>query len=758
MLRVVRGDLDRSALPSPQDFGPLPLVLPGFLRWLFTGGMLAQFSDSTTPRQMPPGQGALGESALGEVLAIEGHDVYWYASQIHGSPLGSPTGAAAADPNIHSYVVADGPHVLLTNSRYLVRRFLQAGRGRGSLAQLPEFHAARREVPADERSSCFVFLSDQFLENANTPLYLIETRRRAIAGAELEMVTLARHVARAAGQPADSVEDLVASGLLPERSCVPERFRPCRSRAAIDGDVVCDSLRGLPGGFLPVPDVAPGRLDGDERALVKGTTRASPPCMWLSVSRSRVAEDRVCLQARIGMPFTQRAWPLDQRLPRLVHLIRKLGLADDPRELVDLLSPPSQVQIDPIPGTVATLEIGFRTAAKRTFAGLQDWQSAPIPVSDSVLDVGDRDPFAGIRGYVGETSSDGLLGSVLLPAYGSANAAGFSCSRYKHPDLLRWMVRSADQEAVVFAPQTAILQSVVPHLVVREDAARAAQVRLRLFDLASSELAGVLRQIAYRNARQTSAANVCLLQVLTDHLELDSPAAIATAEALGGYRLICPLSGTYQIQPDDRGDPRWHSTACSPSGLKEGHGLPTDFRLPLLDDLRELSVDVVLAPRGLLAFIDLQLDPAYFLGRETDRVRAALASLHEQPATWPKVHELVNLSKAPGRLVHAIAEALLQTVDELADATEPQTAQVEELRLTLKTLRGLRTHSDIECDPQLVEQIRSHELSLLKRFPVGPPNLQPPGYTSNARNFWLNCVRGMPDGTNGHVSTRSTGN
>ena len=157
------------------------------------------------------------------------------------------------------YVVRDGFH-LVTNSQYILRRFLSLKGGEGSLGRLNEFRYARAQQPVSNSRRVLMYLSDPFFRQLAGPHYRIELGRRALALAELQELALAPMIAVNCGSDTLSVESLTALGY----------FSPAFGRRADGGKAMLvggqaiDSLRGRRGTFLPIPDVTISRISQNE--------------------------------------------------------------------------------------------------------------------------------------------------------------------------------------------------------------------------------------------------------------------------------------------------------------------------------------------------------------------------------------------------------------------------------------------------------------------------------------------------------------
>ena len=166
------------------------------------------------------------------------------------------------DNRVRSFYATVGDYHFVTTSRALMERFFEAADGQRSLGQSAEFRMARRRMPVHRNDTMFAYLSDAFFENLATPRYRIETIRRLKTQVRLEAAMLARLAAKAEGVPHETVDDLIAAGLL------PRDFNQTADGSLIsfvDGKPVC-SLRGGLGSLLPAADMPIERVTAREEA------------------------------------------------------------------------------------------------------------------------------------------------------------------------------------------------------------------------------------------------------------------------------------------------------------------------------------------------------------------------------------------------------------------------------------------------------------------------------------------------------------
>ncbi|MCH7729564.1 MAG: hypothetical protein IH991_24265, partial [Planctomycetes bacterium] len=116
------------------------------------------------------------------------------------------------DNRLRSFYAIDGDYHLITTSRTIAERFLEAGAGRGALGKSREFRHARTLMPTNRNDTVFVYFSSAFFRGLLGPHYQIELRRRLRSVSEMELSKLAKLAARNEGIAGAKVDDLIAAG------------------------------------------------------------------------------------------------------------------------------------------------------------------------------------------------------------------------------------------------------------------------------------------------------------------------------------------------------------------------------------------------------------------------------------------------------------------------------------------------------------------------------------------------------------------
>lgn len=493
------------------------------------------------------------------------------------------------DNRLRSFYAIDGDYHLVTNCRELVERFYQAGDGERPLSQAADFLHARQLLPASREDTIFIHLSDAFFRNLVGPHYRVEMTRRLASVTDMESWQLAVLAARNEGQPSESLHDLIAGGFLPPN--FGERVDG--SRIIWGGAHPEDSLRGMRGTFLPIPDVE-----------IQGVTPEE------AASYGRFAE------------FYARQW---ERMDPVVIGIRRDVLGDDGLEqisldlhasplakqhygfLMQLLGPPTY---DRIPPRLDDLVFAEAMMGGRFFAGRPYRLFFGLRSYDPVIEYHYgrlRYPhlqWNSLRAYIGTTPDPGpfrlFAGPEYVPPQGGIGPA-------RTPIGDGWQQTEGD--VTVFSPQREIVEEIVPTLEY-EPIERPAQIRLHVKNLSGTELEPLVNRLGYGRTLEVSEANAALLQAMSSQLGVPREDALTVTEELLDVRLVSPLGGEYELVNRRDGPPRWMSTAQQQE-LSSSFVLtePGGYQFPLLSWFRGLDLDFLLNEEGLSAHASLLMEP-----------------------------------------------------------------------------------------------------------------------------------------------------
>ena len=488
------------------------------------------------------------------------------------------------DNRLRSYYLVDGNYHLVTNSRRIVERFLEVREGTDSLGASEEFRSARLSIPTSRDDTIFVYFSSAFFENLLSPAYQIELNRRLQAATDLELITLAGLAARNEGLPGESLDELVAAGLLP---------RGFGQRADGSGPIeaqsgLLDSLRGARGFFLPVPDV---RIDGISAAE----------------------------QARYAAQSAYYAEHWKQMDPLLIA-IKRFSLPDAGRERVTidalispldetkygwylaLLGEPTRFHLSPPTGSLVSAEAALRGGlifpgipAHTLFVGVQDRDTLPVPQridGPRMLEI-----IRSLPAYLGAWPKPGFLDVLPLGLGGRPGADGFT-------QLLLGIWRWQGRGFSVLSMERNILEDVDRQIGFLEED-DLAQVRIQVGDLSAAKFRTWIDARSFTRAGQISQGNAQFLGILTQQLGVPQADALTTGEALLDALLKCPLRGEYHLTGDE-GAQTWTSTQLPPAGARTK--MPDGYTAPPLEWFRGLEARLLRTPERIVlrAHVDMQ--------------------------------------------------------------------------------------------------------------------------------------------------------
>jgi len=503
-------------------------------------------------------------------LTIEGHPV---------SLIATPGG------EVRSYYVVDGDFHLVTTSKHLVQRFLQASAGDRPLASSPAFLNIRKQIPENRGDAAFVYVSPEFFRNLASPATWIESQRRARSLREMKLISLARLQAAAEGSTASSVPELIAEGILPPHFAA----RGDGSELREDATGMHDSERGWPGRLVPVAD-----------REVAGATAAEAAAYARFADRFRqevgqmppiaVGVRRVPMIGGAGetMAADVLATPLDYV---------RLG------KLPGMLGAPSNQRVGPVAGDLirgeAVVEAVFPLVGggepHHFFFAAQDFGASLVAQQGQLRAASPLAEFAHI--YWGAWPKPGLLrffspdnmasGPEPVPAGNNA-----------------WQARRDDLMLMGCKPE--LVRRVLPELLV-ETVEPPAQVWLDVADLTGTQLAGVVNALGYARSREASVAACRLMNNLANQLRVPRDKCREVAEQLVDGSFIDPLGGEYQIVEALGGQAMWTSSAIAPQNQFLLTQPPGDFELPALTWFKGARGRLLLDDQSLSAHVEIDM-------------------------------------------------------------------------------------------------------------------------------------------------------
>ena len=478
------------------------------------------------------------------------------------------------DNRVRSYFLVQDLCHITSSSRKIVERFIEASEGSRSLANNAEFRQARLIMPTGRDDTVFVYLSRAFFENLLSPHYQIELSRRNRSLANIQLLQLAQWAATNEGKPTATIDEMIQQGLLPEKY----NQLPDGSSSTWVDDHWQDSNRGRRGFFTPIPDVEVTSITPAESA-------------WLT---ERVNFYREQLKEVDPMLVAFKRFELSKEVERVVIDARVAPFGKEKYGWMGrLLGPPLEFEVDMGAETLISVQASI---AGNMFSRSPD----PHQIFGSVQ--GDVPPKTNLQptnfqellelfrttpGYIGAWPTAGYLDA--LPALGAQpDINGYTYSRL----LDVWRLQDGDFSLISFDRER--LEIARRHLKVLP-AEGPAQVRLRVGDIANSNLRRWANVLFYEQGWKTSIANVRLLNLMIQQFNLPADTALAQAELLLGVKLACPLEGQYvlaaaSLERDAKPqDLIWQSTNW-PSF--DDPRIPEDYTSPPMEWFRGLSLDV----------------------------------------------------------------------------------------------------------------------------------------------------------------------
>ena len=496
-----------------------------------------------------------------------------------------------ATPNgqIRSYYVKHEDFHLVTTSSLLATRFIQAAGGDGPLAELPSYLEARQEMPLERNDALFAFISEEFFQNLCTPQYRIETLRRLHASRERHHLELARYAAKVEGHTAYTQEELIKADFLPKGF----GLRPDESKLIETEDGYLDSLRGVPGYFLPVADVIP------EFATSKETDEFQDFITRFQSEVGQMPPIAVGVQRMPHKNEVDESILIDLWVNHLAT--SKLGALFEP------LGEPIEHKLRPIEGDLLAVEatveipvplIGGENQPHHLFGALRDFR-APLVVTNGQIE-SEGPPSELVRGYLGVWPKPGILEMFLGSAHSLGNAADHAEGQ---------LLQAQQDDFLLLSFKADILEHVLPQLALESDE-RPAQVRLRLQDLTRTQMAHSLNALGYMRSRETTVAASRMMNALANRLQVPRPDCRKVAERLVDGEFICALGGDYQLYAPQRGLEVWLSSALPEQNQFLLTEVPEDFQLPLLSWFRGCEGDLQVTDELLRAQLKIDMTEA----------------------------------------------------------------------------------------------------------------------------------------------------
>ena len=472
------------------------------------------------------------------------------------------------DNRYRSFYAVSGDKHLLTTSRTLARRFLEAARGIDRLADTDEFKFARHNLPLTREDTLFVYLPTGFIQQLLQPKFQIELRRRNQVVTDMVVLELAALTASSESFKFQDVQDLIKGRYLPDSF----GSHPDGSQfSSVDGKEVC-SLRGRRGFFKPIADMEVARATDVERK-------------WYAERAEFFSENISSLDP---MVLAIKRYEREKEIERVAFDARILPFGEDKYDwLLSRLGAPLDNEVAASPTDIARFEGSIR-GSKRTggvshhvFAAVQDYLDPSIDLKPkSFLKM--LDTFRETPGYLGAWPNLGFV-DWMPQLGGQPDAFGYTYSRILRLWRLQW------NDFSVFAFEQRRLEDLKRVLKISPNP-RPAHVRLKIGDLANSKIKVWANTLNFRRSWQASIANVRLLNTLHQQFAIPIQRAAEVAQGILDVDLVCSLDGNYQTTQLPSGRQIWISDAWPQFDARV---LPKDYVAPLLKWFRGLELEVV---------------------------------------------------------------------------------------------------------------------------------------------------------------------
>jgi hypothetical protein len=486
----------------------------------------------------------------------------------------------------------------------MAERFIALPQSGDTLAASDTFQLARSLFPVELNHAVFAHFTPAFFQGLLSPEYQIELQRRLRSLATRQLLELARWAAasenlasaRDPQRPDTPVADLVAAGYLPP-GIGDQRGNGDRRGSGgwtlRDGRWV-DDVRGAPGSFLPIPDMAIASATPRELAWYRQQSEFHA-ADWRPLDPLTVAVRRGPLK--------------DGREP--ITLEARLSLNEQSKygQWLAKIGPLSRIALEPGPETPIFLQAHLREDDKRNapphhlFVGIADVAPSDVDVGGLLSAFRGTPALRLLRstpGYLGSWPTAGYLDQLPFMGGGRqpVDAAGYS-----RLPLGIFRRQWDDFSVIALDPQ---LLAPLPEQLKVVEARTEAQLRLDVADPTRTRLPDWINRISYERARQASIGNSKLLNML--HLQLGVPIdeAREVAERLLDAELVCPVGGDYQPMPLATGSEVWRSTAWK--GDPSMSTMPASYQSPVLSWFRGLTAEAEKHPDHMALSASLVLE------------------------------------------------------------------------------------------------------------------------------------------------------
>ena len=495
--------------------------------------------------------------------------------------------ASTPDNRLRSFLVKIGNYHLVTNTKEIARRFIEVSEDeRLALGNTKPFRRTRTNFPQEENTTVFLYIAPKFFQGLVSPQYQIELRRRLLAVARIELVQMAKLAAQNEKLPDHSVADLLQSHLLP----LHFDAQITQSQPVFEGDQVIDTVRGVRGTFLPIPDVriqgvTPAESESYQELKElheKRWSHVSP--LVMRVKRKTISKGREQLEITAEMaPFERKHFP----------------------RITSVIGPATQTYVHQSKQDAITIQASLQGGVYRPdishhqmFFGIQD---KDIPVQ-----------FANLRAiramqilrtapaYVGSHPTMGLLQSLPFGTPPKPDDKGVT----RLPFGL-WE-KSIGEDFSLLAFNRSILLDEAPHLTLAENEHKA-QLRIHIDDLTKTKIQTWFAALDFQRSYQASISNTHLIHSVSQQFGVPPDEALEVTESILGTNLVCALGGEYDRIRNSTGFEYWSSTRW-PERVKQGESPDAEFVSPILGWFRGLDARATLSEHRLTGFATLEIE------------------------------------------------------------------------------------------------------------------------------------------------------
>src|SRR5262249_46181211 len=160
-------------------------------------------------------------------------------------------------------------------------------------------------------------------------------------------------------------------------------------------------------------------------------------------------------------------------------------------------------------------------------------------------------------------------------------------------------------DIIVRAQKKAVLEEVTPQIKL-EETERPAQLRVRVADLAPTQMAAILNAYGYERTRRASAGNVDFMHALMQQMRVPAAGARDAMRDVLAARPVCPMGGEFKL-----GDSKtaWISSAWAKEYIGQENEVPPGFKSPFLQWFHGLDLEFAINATTLTTHIELELAP-----------------------------------------------------------------------------------------------------------------------------------------------------